>query len=259
MILPMSKVRLLGARELLPEVLPLLQDFGQLHLTPPRETAGMWLVRRDVSDERRARQLGRVRQAVTGALDALGEPPEAKKAAGTFADRALLASWARRARSAHREARELRAQIIALEEERAFLARYWHFFGPFQDLAEAASRWPGAAAYHVVLPRGGERALARLREGLREMLGEEFEIWSRQIDTGETGVLILVSGTSSEQLEKLFATERVEEIELPGASEGVPPSQAIPRIVGRYDAILEEIRGLEASLAGSARRTARPS
>ena len=254
MILPMSKVRILGARELLPEVLPLLQDFGQVHLTPPREAAGMHLVHRNAADERRARQLGRIRQAVAGALDALGQAPDTGRAEPTRVDRSLLASWARRARSVRREARGLRTRKVALEEERAFLSRYWQFFGPFQDLAEAAARWPGAAAYHVVLPRGGDRALARLREGLREMLGEEFEIWSREIDTGETGVLVLVPGTSSERLEKLFAAERVEEVELPGASEGVAPSQAIPRIVARFDRILEEIRDLDASLARLAER-----
>jgi len=255
MILPMSKVRVLGARELLPDVLPILQDFGQMHLTPPREAAGVHRVRPDQAQERWARQLGRIRQSVRAALDALGGPAASvSRGVPTGADRETLASWVRLARRVRREARALRERKVGLEEERAFLARYWKFFGPFQDLAEAAARWPGAAAYHVVLPRGGERPLARLKAGLREMLGEEFEIWSREIETGETGVLMLVPGTASERLEKLFTAERVEEIDLPGASGGLSAAQAIPRIVERYDAILGEVRALEASLADLARR-----
>jgi len=85
------------------------------------------------------------------------------------------------------------------------------------------------------------------------MLGEEFEIWSREIDTGETGVLILVPRASSERIEELFAAARVQEVELPGTSEGLS-AEAIPRIVKRYDAIPEELRGVEESLGRVARK-----
>jgi len=257
MILPMSKVRILGPRAMLSDVLPVLQDFGQLHLAPPKEAAGLSLGRPDGADRRRSRQLARIRQAVSGALDALDHVPRHRpKSAPAHPDRDELAGWARVARRAGREARALRARTKTLEEERAFLARYWQFFGTFQDLAAAAARWPGAAIYHVVLPRGGERPLTRLKAGLREMLGDEFEIWSKQIESGETGVLILVPGTSSQRLEKLFAAERVEELQLPGSAEGLAPSDAIPRIVARYDAVLEELRTIEASLVELARRHA---
>jgi V/A-type H+/Na+-transporting ATPase subunit I len=250
----MSKVRIMGPRALLPEVLPTLQDFGQLHLTPPKEVEGMTLVRPDPTDERRARQLGRIRTVVHAALDALAAPTTTRPpGVPVRPDRGTLAGWARLARRAGREARALRDRSAALGEERAFLARYRQFFGSFQALAEAAAQWPGAAAYHVVLPRGGARSLGRLREGLREMLGEEFEIWSREIETGETGVLILVPRTSSEKIEELFAAARVQEVELPGTSEGLSPAEAIPRIVERYDAIPEEIRALEESRARLAR------
>jgi V/A-type H+-transporting ATPase subunit I len=255
MILPMSKVRILGPRALLSDVLPVLQDFGQLHLSPPKEAAGLSIGRRDAKDQRRARQLARIRRAATSALQALGGPPRQRpRQVPSPPDRDVLAGWARAARSANRQANALRDRRKVLEEERAFLARYWQFFGTFQDLAAAAAKWPGAAIYHVVLPKGGERPLARLRAGLREMLGEEFEIWSKQIDTGETGVLILVPGTSSERLEKLFAAERVEEVQLPGSAEGLGPADAIPRIMERYDTVLEELRSLEMSMAKLAKQ-----
>jgi V/A-type H+-transporting ATPase subunit I len=246
----MSKVRILGPRPALTDVLPVLQDFGQLHLAPPREAAGMSLGRPADADRRRAAQLARIRRAVSTALDALGSiPGQRPREVSAVPSRSVLAGWARAARIVNRRAGALGARRKTLEEERAFLARYWQFFGTFQDLSEAAARWPDAAIYHVVLPRGGERPLARLRAGLNQMLGDEFDIWSKQIDTGETGVLILVPGSSSERLEKLFATERVEELQLPGATEGLGRTDVIPRIVDRYDAVLEELRALEASTA----------
>lgn len=96
--------------------------------------------------------------------------------------------------------------------------------------------------------------MARLREGLREMLGEEFEIWSREIETGETGVLILVPKASDERLEELFRAARVQEVEIPGAAEGMAPADAMTRIVRRFEAIPGDIRGIDATLARLASR-----
>lgn len=249
----MSKVRVLGPRGLLSEVLPILQDFGQLHLTPAREAPGLTAVRAGDEDERRHRHLARLRDVVRAAIDVAGAATGPKRSTGQ-AEPSELAAWARLARSVRREGKGLRAKRVALEEERAFLARYRQFFGSFQALAQAAARWPDAGAYHVILPRGGERALARLREGLRELLGEEFEIWSREIETGETGVLILVPRASDERLEELFRSARVQEVELPGAAEGATPADAMTRIVERFDAIPEEIRRIDAALARLASR-----
>jgi V/A-type H+-transporting ATPase subunit I len=257
MILPMSKVRILGPRARLQEVLPILQDFGQLHLTPPKEAAGVSPARPSVAEGRWDRQVRRVRDTVRSAIDALGGSAAARTGrASVRADRMTLASWARRARAVRREARALHDRLEALREERAFLARYRQFFGSFQALAEAAAQWPGAAAYHVVLPRGGSRSLGRLKEGLRELLDDDFELWSREIETGETGVLILVPRSSSERIEELFTAAQVQEVALPGAAEGLTPAQAIPRMVERYDAIPDELRSTEESLARLARRDA---
>lgn len=254
MILPMSKVRILGPRERLAAVLPILQDFGQLHLTSPAESADVSAVPQEPADERWERHLTRVRHAVHSALEALGQEPAPTKRPSEALDRATLSRWARSARSVHKEATALLDKKRSLEEERAFLGRYRQFFGSFQDLAEAAAQWPGAAAYHVILPAGGGRALARLEEGLRAMLGEDFEIWSQRLDTGETGVLLLAPRTSDERLEELFRASRVEEVELPGMAEGLTPAETIPRIVARFDAIPRAVAAVDESLVRLGRK-----
>jgi V/A-type H+-transporting ATPase subunit I len=153
-------------------------------------------------------------------------------------------------------AEALREEKDSLEEERALLARYRQFFSSFQSLTEATSRWPEAAAYHVILPGGGDGPLDFLREGLREILGEDFEIWSQELETGEKGVLILVPQASNVRLEELFRTARVQEVELPGADEGLTPAEAIPRILERLDMIPPAIQHVEESLARLRRRDA---
>jgi V/A-type H+-transporting ATPase subunit I len=258
MILPMSKVRILGPKAMLSRVMPIVQDFGQLHVTPPHETGGLVLVRPDPAEERRERQLTRISQEVRRALDELGRSSTARAVTGDVPERRVLAAWARRARAVGSDAGALRDRKRALEEERAFLGRYRELFGSFQALAEAAAKWPGAAAYHVVLPRGGERALSRLREGLREMLGDEFEVWSRELKGGETGVLLLVPREAEERLEELFRSARVQEVELPGVEKGMAPSQAIPRIVERFEAIPAKIREVDEELARLASKEREP-
>lgn len=256
MILPMSKVRIMGPRELLPKVMPILQDFGQLHLSPPKDSRGVTSVHKGPSEERRERQLGRIRESVEAALRALGGESEGARVQAPETDRATLSRWATLARRVRREAEGLRDRRIGLQEEQAFLSRYRDFFGSFQSFAEAAARWPGAAAYHVVLPQGGQRALGQLKDGLREMLGDEFALWSRELRTGETGVLILIPRTSDERVEELFRAARVQEIELPGAAEGIAPAESIPQIARRLDAIPSELRGVEESLARLRKRHA---
>src|SRR5688572_16192176 len=99
MILPMSKVRILGPRSMLADVLPVLQDFGQVHLSPPKEATGLSVGRPDATGRRRARQLARIRLAVTTALDALGEAPRQRpKQVPSRPERDELAQWARVAR-----------------------------------------------------------------------------------------------------------------------------------------------------------------
>jgi V/A-type H+-transporting ATPase subunit I len=248
-ILPMSKVRILGPRERLPDVMPILQDFGQLHLTSPHESVDVKTVHVAPEDERRERQLTRILSAVRAALTALGGRESQARTRPLVFDRGTLARWARLARRVRAEAAELQDRRRSLEEERAFLGRYRQLFGSFQSLAEAATQWPGAAAYHVILPGGGGRALARLEEGLEDMLGDEFEIWSRELDTGETGVLLLAPRTADERLEQLFRSTRVEEVELPGVAEGLSPAETIPRIVARFEEIPVEVSRTEAELA----------
>ena len=254
MILPMSKVRILGPREGLAEVLPFLQDFGQLHLTSPKESADVSPLRQEPADELRERHLVRVRHAVHAALEALGQEPVSTGRVPEEFDRATLSRWARLARAVRSEVTALSEKKRTLEEERAFLGRFRQFFGSFQALAEAAAQWPGAAAYHVILPAGGEGALLRLEEGLRAMLGEDFEIWSQELDTGETGVLIMAPKTSEGRLEELFRASRVEEVELPGMDEGLTPAETMPRIVARFDAIPKAVAAVEESLARLGRR-----
>jgi len=75
-IVKMSKIRILGPRDRLPEVLRVLQDTGVLHLSPPRPTPPLLSIELTPSQQRLHRNLRRV----LSDLDAIGAtlllPPE---------------------------------------------------------------------------------------------------------------------------------------------------------------------------------------
>ncbi|MDH5590043.1 MAG: hypothetical protein OEZ65_05140 [Gemmatimonadota bacterium] len=256
MILPMSRIRILAPVGILPEVLERLQDFGRLHLASPAESADVLLMEPDRAQERHLRQLSRISDTLRSTLDRLERDPSLRLPAPTLPERAVLARRLRRARRVGRDVAREAERRRSLEEERALLARYRLYFSSFQALAEAATQWPDAAAYHVILPRERQRPVSLLREGLTKLLGDEFEMWTQELETGESAHLILVSRASDTRLEELFREARVEEIQLPGVERGLTPVQAIPRVVERLEAIpgaLAEVATRMESLRASSR------
>lgn len=247
MIVPMSRVRVFGPKDRLSPTLAALQDFGGLHVIPPAEASQVRPLRREADEERRERHLRRARSSIRRALDALGISGSLPRV-GASAEPSEVARWVRLARSVGREARALADRRAALEEERALLARYRPFFSTFEAMSEEAGSWPDVAAYFVVLPDEGAPHMQRLREGLTEVVGDAFELWSRSLEGGGTGVLILVAESAEEALESLIRSSRLEEIDLPGREEGLTPAESIHRIVRRLEEIPGETERVETSI-----------
>lgn len=246
MIVPMSRVRIFGPKDRLHPTLAVLQDFGGLHVIPPAEASQVRPLHLEGDEARRDRQLRRARSSIRRALDALdvvGPQPRP----GSSPGRSEVAAWVRLARSVGRKARALSERRASLEEERALLARYRPFFSTFEAMSEEAGSWPDVAAYFVVLPDEGEQHLRRLRQGLTEVVGDSFEVWSRSLESGDTGVLILVAESAEEALESLIRSSRLEEVDLPGREEGLTPAESVHRIVRRLDRIPDEVEQVERS------------
>lgn len=240
MIIAMSKLRILGPRERLEDVLRVLQDLSLLHLSGPEAVS---LQHPDLSpDQDRERRhlqaaLGNVEQALT-ALE-IQDGGSAAPAAGATRDE--LVRWARLGWRVRRETERLAARMAALEEERALIMKYQHFFSAFRALLESESRWPNATAYHVLL-RGSEAGtLPQLRASLAAVIGEEFQLFSQPLPTGEVAVLIVVSAQAAGRVERLLAEARVQEIPVPEAYGGKSLTTAIPRMLERLGQIPREV------------------
>ncbi|MDX1647333.1 MAG: V-type ATPase 116kDa subunit family protein [Longimicrobiales bacterium] len=250
MIVPMARVRILGPRELLPATLPVLQDFGRLHVVEPRTGPELRPLQQSASTRKHEDQLRRARTEVSRALEALGISHGAgDRAASRELSRETVAAWLRTAREVARRAEALNERRSALAEEQALLRRYRPLLPTFEAMSESVTEWHDVAAYFVLVPEAERRSLARLRDSLRETVGDAFEIWSRRIPSGEQGVLIVVSEETAEELDRLIHAAGLQEIELPGGAEGLSPMESIRRIGRRLEELPDELGALDAELA----------
>ncbi len=240
MIIAMSKLRILGPRERLEDVLRVLQDLSLLHLSAP-EAAPLQHPELSPEQHRERRHLQAALENVEQALTALEIRDGGAAAPAAAATRADLVRWARLGWRVRRETERLAARVAALEEERALIMKYQHFFAAFRSLLESESRWPNATAHHVLL-RGSEAGtLPQLRASLAAVIGEEFQVFSQPLPTGEVAVLIVVSAQAAGRVERLLAEARVQEIPVPEAYGGKSLTTAIPRMLERLGQIPREL------------------
>jgi len=240
-IIDMSKVRILGPRERLPDVLRALQDLGILHLAAPSAGQPLAALQLSPEQERERRHLLAALEDVDRAIAELGLTPGSgaapRASSPTTTD---FARWARLAWRARRAAERLKTQAAALEEERALILKYQHFFSAFRASLESEARWPNATAYHVLLKHGDTESLRKLRTSLTAVIGNEYQLYTQPLPTGETALLVVVSAQAAGRVERLMAEARVEEIPIPAAYGGASLTEAIPRMLARLGEIPQE-------------------
>ena len=256
MILAMAKIRILGPRDRLPDVLRSLQALSVLHLTPPAATAPLAHTELTKEQERERRHLLSAIEDVDAALAGLAPlvPAPARPSAVGATTTQDLARWARMASRARRASDRLRAKKTGLEEERALILKYQEFFSAFRPLLENEARWKNATVYHVMLKRGELDAIPRLKSSLASVIGDGFEVYTKEVAGGETALLVVVSAAAAGRVERLLAEAHVQEIPVPEAYGGSSLSEAIPRMLARLGELPRETSAVERERQEIARR-----
>ena len=252
MIIAMAKVRIMGPRDRLTDVLRALQDLNLLHLAAPE--APLDHLQLTPGQDRERRHLLRILEDIEFVMPELGAPgPAAATRSPVQMDPGLLARWARLAGRLRRELTQLKTRGAALEEERALILKYEHFFSAFRALLESEARWPNASMYHILLRGGDVGALAKLRASLTAAIGAEYQLFTQALPTGEMAVLIVVSATAAGRVERLLLEANVQEIPVPAAYGGGALTQALPKMLARLGEIPEEQAEIAARRATLAR------
>jgi len=233
-------------------VLLALQDLNLLHLSPPAAEGPVSSFTLGPARERERGHLTRAIEHIERALDALGVAAgSAPRLTGAPAT-AEFARWARLGWQVRRAVDRLAARATSLEEERALILKYEHFFSAFRVLLESEARWPNATAYHVLL-RTGLDAVPKLRASLAAVIGDAFQLYSQLLPTGETAVLVIVPAQVAGRVERLLAEARVEEIPVPASFGEKSLAAAIPKMMARMGEIPGELEGVRRERAELAR------
>jgi V/A-type H+-transporting ATPase subunit I len=246
----MSRVRVLGPREVLPQTLEALQDLGLVHLAAPASRGALVTAALAPRQLRLERQLQRILDDVKSATALLGaeEPPASAPHPPRPWGRA-----ARLARQVRREAERLQTRSRAMEEERALLAKYQDVMAVFGKLFERGVA-PGLRAYLVVLRAGQHGSVERLRTLLDGSLGKDFELRTHPLSTGELVLLLLVPLSNAPRVERLLGESGVEQVPLPRGYEGQSLADAVPHILERLHAIPGELAEVAKARAQLGRR-----
>lgn len=234
MIVPMTRVRILGPRDRFDAAINAVQDFGKLHLAEDGGHVGTAPAKLDARTDRRRRQLVRVLSDVDAALHALdvsltnGTGTAARTPAASE-----LAHWARLAGRTQREARALKDHESALEEERALLARYRDFLSAVLPAVRKVKTSPRLTSHAVVVPAAARQALAPLADALTEEVGAEFTMSTHPLPGGDVAVLLVLPAAFSKRLEARLAEARVPEVPLPEAFRNLPLDESVPKMLER--------------------------
>jgi V/A-type H+-transporting ATPase subunit I len=238
----MSKVRVIGPRERLSDVLHTLQDLSILHLAAPGATQPVVPLALSPAQERERRHLHDALDDIDWTLTELGVAggpgAPSRPVAASMAE---LARWVRLARQVRRAVERLKIRTAALKEEQALILKYRHFFSAFGSLLESGAQWPNATVHHVLVKGGDEAVVRTLRTSLAAVIGNEFQLFTHPLPTGEIGLVIVVSAQASPRVERLLAEARVQEIPVPEAYGGTSLAAAIPKMLTRLGEIPDEL------------------
>ena len=241
MILPMARVRILGPAAALEPVLAVLQDLEIVHLSPPRAFPGLHPVEVPGRTERAERQYRRL----AAELDGLGAGGLLRPGVAGACDRTTAARWARLARRVRRELVAVDRERTALEQARAALGRYEAFAAAFAGLRTRLRTDGGLRAWDLLL-RPEPVVLEGLRAALAEALGEDYELVTADLPTGEVAAVLLVPSRAAAQVEGLLVRAGVEEMPLPPGVAGRTAVEAVAGLGARRAAVGRELAALDA-------------
>ncbi len=240
MIVPMTRVRILGPRDRFDVTIAAVQDFGRLHLADASPQAGIAPAQLDAATARRRRQLQRMLDDVSEAMRALDVADRNPQGAGAPTPHDL-AVWARLGRRVRVAATALRDREVALGEELALLERYREFLSAVLPTVRKVQASPRLTSHAVVVPASSRTQLDSLAAALRSELGAEFTMTTVPLAGGDVAVLLVLPREYSAQLEARLASARVPEVPLPAGFGDLPLDAAVSRMLERIATIPSEL------------------
>lgn len=258
MLVPMTKVQIIGRKPHVEAVLHRLYRLGLLQLTSAHDEPALELASFPGESERagRAGELRLLVAQLEGLLALAGSSTEAEP----FAEAADAAGVARELRGLAPLVEPLVDRIEELRTELAVLPRYIeplrHLLPLVPELAELDESEIKALeldAVALVLNTDDEAVVDALREALRTELGDRFVLVAARVDPNAIGCVIVTPHSATQEVQALLGRERVRHMPLPSRYEDLSFRGAVTAMESRLGEIPTELdqaqRELHALLA----------
>lgn len=248
MLVPMTKVRILGRRSHADAVLAELHRLALVELTDARTSLD------GLGDtQTRAARSEELTDALTLIETLLGESPKVAPPADTTSARPDLAELRETLTSLAAKVEEVDRGLAALRDERLVLPTYLEPLRQLLPLVPVLARLDvgqlrklGLATVVVVLNTDDERLLDALRAELTDELGTRFELASTRVEEGAMGCLVVFPVASAATVASILGGSAIRSVALPERFEGLALNATIAAMRRRLDEVPREIAEAEA-------------
>lgn len=267
MLLPMTKVQIIGTKDTLEPTLRTLHRLGVVQIEDSAQRGaplGLSKMSLDEAALAQREQLGMLvtrLQSLLTLLPAQPLPTDLKQWHGEAAAKpteALVVEVKQVLDATGPLAQELAVRRDALEAERAALPRYEATIRKLTPLAAELPELQGYETVALLLERRFSAVLEAIRQELIELVGDQFELSAHDLDEQTTAAVLIVPKAQSAQVQALLGRENISQVRLPEELAHVPFKDALATIEARLAAIPAELAAIQEHLEDLAVHWHRP-
>jgi V/A-type H+-transporting ATPase subunit I len=250
MLVPMTRVRILGPRSSADAVLGELQRLGLVQLADARTTDSLGGLDGAQTRSTRREELSAILAQTERLLAGL---PDVHPPADVVQRPRDLAELRETLDSLTRRVDEVRRRLDALRDERVVVPTYLEPLRMLLSLVPVLARLDvealrqiGLATAVVVLNTEDERLVDALRVELVEEFDTRFELASTRVDEGAIGCLVVFPVESADVVHSILGGSAIRSVSLPERFEGLALNDTVAAMQRRLDDIPREIGAAEA-------------
>lgn len=257
MLLPMTKIQIVGSKEKLEATLRAIQRLGTVQIQDVAENGLAPVLPKlnlDSTELARREEMG----LLVTRLEALATlfPPEAKslnlsslqEAASLKSTEDLVAETKGALGEIAPKAQSLALRRDELQAEQASLNRYQATLRKVLPLAAELPQLAGYETIALLIERRASGVLDLIRQQLNALIGDNFELNARHVDEQTTAAIVVFPRERGRQVNELFGRENISPLRLPKELTSVSLNDALATMARRLAEIPGDLAGVDREL-----------
>lgn len=231
MLVPMTKVEIIGPKKYLYDIIGFFHQLGVIHIQDMSNKIrpGDMLVRRMEADEEsteRRRELENLSIKINSIISSLATEETIKAVSQGEKEKYYFSFWSESCdelksevnnliKKLEEETRELATLKDKLELEQVTMARYETIFGKIKPLAKQLVSLKGFETVALLFDRKYKSILDEIRSDLSRITRGQFEVISTDVDEETTAALVVFNNRFSELVNSSLWSKNVSQVRLP--------------------------------------------